>query len=1602
MSACSRLSSYLPLALGLGAALHTAHADPGPVLNGQTSAVAALQAQAADRARMAHLQWESDRRRADAHARMPDTMYASTPTRAPVELSCPVPRHDDTRRVLQGFTSADDLLGTPLSGLDTLASRDSGTVQSPPPSGVFGSSFDSGDDAAGAMTYGAWSPAFAASSSSTAPTHLVPLFPSASDAALQGFVRVINHSGESGDVEVEAIDDTGVSYGPLTLSISGDQTVHFNSDDLEAGNAGKGLTGSTGAGQGDWRLELTSELDIEVLSYIRTTDGFLTAMHDLAPVEDGVHRIAIFNPGSNTAQVSRLRLINAGDEGAQVTVEGTDDRGMSPGGAVRVTVAAGAAHTLTAAELESGATGLTGAIGDGAGKWRLAVRSEGAVHALSLLSSPTGHLTNLSTTPSNEVAGVHEVPLFPSASDASGRQGFVRVINHANETAEITITPRDETAWEYEPLTLTLAGGQVAHFNSDDLEQGNAGKGLTGSTGAGEGDWRLALSSDSDIEVLAYIRTTDGFLTAMHDVAPVADTRHRVAVFNPGSNTAQVSRLRLVNGGGEPAAVTIAGTDDRGASPGTDIQLVVPAGATRTYTAQELESGAEGFEGALGDGAGKWRLTVTSDRPIRALSLLSSPTGHLTNLSTAPGRGAGAATAEEVFATLISPIVQSQCANCHVEGGVSGNTRVVFVTDADADHLAKNLSVFETFVAEEEGADYILNKVQGVSHGGGIQLAAGSDGFSHMERFLRLLEGEDVDATAVTPANLFEGVRLESWASTLRRAAIVFAGRNPTAEEYASIRGASANEFRAALRGLMEGPEFHEFLIRGSNDRLLTDRERNVIIRGYFSPFVDYINEYHRLATLDDDRFGENVRRWDTAVQYGARRAPLELVAHIVENDLPYTDLLLADYVMANPQSAQAYGASTDFGESEDPHDFRPSKIEQYYRNCRGRMVEQTDLGFLVADPGPCATVFPHSGILNAKAFLQRYPTTATNRNRARSRWTYYHFLGVDVERSAARTTDPDALADTDNPTLRNPACTVCHTVLDPVAASYRDYGNEGRYLDSPGGLDALDATYKRDTPVRLDVSATSWEDRQVVSFVSGTVDAGTRDILLRSVQVFDATSRYLDTIVVHRLTLRAAAHEWEGVFELEAMEGYDRACGARFVSSNGDGGANVDIGGCVARVELPRAGKYTVDIHAYRDAAQRYACPIGGSGQCPPSEDGPDAQLGVHIEDFYRDGDRWYRGMLEPGLGTARSPDDADSLHWLAERMAEDPRFAESTVKFWWPAVMGAEVLDPPEDEGDAGFDALLIAAGAQNAEVGRLGAGFRRGFRGRSPYNLKDLLVEMVLSRWFRARSAAEPGALREAALVGTGARRLLTPEELARKTEALTGYRWGRRVNPFYGVAPDAVESDALTGTYRLMYGGIDSEAVTERARDMTSVMLAVAETHAVEASCPIVLREFYLLEDEERRLFRDIEVTVSPSTDEGADAIRRKLADLHETLMGVRVGVESEDVQAAWELFRDVWAGHDPGAGPRFLFNMQCAWRQDIRFFDGILDDASGVQTNTYVDANGEEREYDFYGFDNELVGEFLYEEVDPQDPEGIAAAWVAVLAFLMSDYRYLYL
>ena len=107
-------------------------------------------------------------------------------------------------------------------------------------------------------------------------------------------------------------------------------------------------------------------------------------------------------------------------------------------------------------------------------------------------------------------------------------------------------------------------------------------------------------------------------------------------MFNPGSNRAQRSLLRLANDGAEAATATIGGVDDAGRAGGA-VRVTVPAGEALWLSAAELESGGAGFDGALGDGEGKWRLTVSSAAPLAVMSLVEDAEGALGNLST-PGR----------------------------------------------------------------------------------------------------------------------------------------------------------------------------------------------------------------------------------------------------------------------------------------------------------------------------------------------------------------------------------------------------------------------------------------------------------------------------------------------------------------------------------------------------------------------------------------------------------------------------------------------------------------------------------------------------------------------------------------------------------------------------------------------------------------------------------------------------------------------------------------------------------------------------------------------------------------------------------------------------
>ena len=157
---------------------------------------------------------------------------------------------------------------------------------------------------------------------------------------------------------IHGVDGAGTRYGPATLTLEAKESVHLDSAELEDGSPSKGLLGGLGDGTGHWRLELTTELDIEPLAYVRNVHGAFTPLHEIAraTVEDSgqaVHHVPLFPSAGDGVHDSQLRLINLGDADVDATIRGVDDAGNPATDTVRVTIPGGRARILTPQDLDT-------------------------------------------------------------------------------------------------------------------------------------------------------------------------------------------------------------------------------------------------------------------------------------------------------------------------------------------------------------------------------------------------------------------------------------------------------------------------------------------------------------------------------------------------------------------------------------------------------------------------------------------------------------------------------------------------------------------------------------------------------------------------------------------------------------------------------------------------------------------------------------------------------------------------------------------------------------------------------------------------------------------------------------------------------------------------------------------------------------------------------------------------------------------------------------------------------------------------------------------------------------------------------------------------
>ena len=418
---------------------------------------------------------------------------------------------------------------------------------------------------------------------------------------------------------------------------------------------------------------------------------------------------------------------------------------------------------------------------------------------------------------------------------------------------------------------------------------------------------------------------------------------------------------------------------------------------------------------------------------------------------------------EEFFReTVYAPILADNCSSCHNSSGAAKDTSFVLRTpESGPDYLESNLEAFSQMSKLQfEGQSWLLLKpTLGIEHEGGERFKEGSDEYNAFVEMMNRLDSPSSCEEGDVTEEFFDGVELLDERATLRKATLALAGRLPTIEEDARVQEGSWDALDVILDEVMTDPVFYDRLREIYNDKFLTDRyyggTQALDLLDYDeddngNPAGDFPDTYWFDGLPDGER--------EQAAEYsnnGVARQPLELLVHIVKNNLPYTELLTADYTMVNPFSAKSLGVDATFANPDDYNEYVPARI-----------------------PG-----LPHAGALTSAVFLNRFPTTDTNRNRHRSRMLYEFFLATDVQALGNRPVDATAITG-HNATLNNPECTICHEVIDPVAGSFKNWDDQGRYRPPEQGWfpDMLPPGFgESQMPADNDQAALQWGVREIV-----------------------------------------------------------------------------------------------------------------------------------------------------------------------------------------------------------------------------------------------------------------------------------------------------------------------------------------------------------------------------------------------------------------------------------------------------------------------------------------------------------------------------------------
>ena len=224
----------------------------------------------------------------------------------------------------------------------------------------------------------------------------------------------------------------------------------------------------------------------------------------------------------------------------------------------------------------------------------------------------------------------------------------------------------------------------------------------------------------------------------------------------------------------------------------------------------------------------------------------------------------------------------------------------------------------------------------------------------------------------------------------LTRMSLDLRGVRPTVEEYASLE-AEPQLVEQLMESYLEDDRFGE-RVRSLFSEIYLTRAENY----YFD-----VDDFPQLADVTNSEFLDSIGE-----------ESLYVLDEVATNDLPLTELVVADWTMANPITAAIWPV-------EYPADGTGWQRSRY---TDGR---------------------PTAGLLSTNSLWWRYTSTSSNMNRKRANAVSRMFLchdylarPIEFDRSVS-ILDEESI---NNALQTNPGCVGCHVSLDPLAAYFFGY----------------------------------------------------------------------------------------------------------------------------------------------------------------------------------------------------------------------------------------------------------------------------------------------------------------------------------------------------------------------------------------------------------------------------------------------------------------------------------------------------------------------------------------------------------------------------------